>query len=102
MEDIETGLTRATRIIGRDVCAAARAVQDRGETVYLTRDGKRFAAIVPLPQHGSPVPCHYCNMLVSQDAGGGIHATNPAVRKPWDCPASPGGHLIHAQHKTEG
>jgi hypothetical protein len=42
-----------------------------------------------------PVPCHYCNMLVTRDREGGIVATNPAVIMPWNCPASSSGrHLI--------
>jgi hypothetical protein len=41
------------------------------------------------PGGQKPRPCHYCNMLVSQDRAGQLHATNPAVAEPWACPASP-------------
>lgn len=44
----------------------------------------------------TPVPCHYCNMLVSRDREGRAVATNPAVAEPWTCPANPSGHLIAA------
>ncbi len=43
----------------------------------------------PSQPGGAPRPCHYCNMLVAQDLNGsGIHATHPAVSKPWVCPAN--------------
>jgi hypothetical protein len=103
VEDIETGEARSLLIIGRDVCAAARKTRNTGEVAYLTVNGDRIAAVTPLPRKDAPVPCWYCNMLVSRDTqGSGIHATNPAIEDPWVCPANAndGLHLIHAEQET--
>ena len=100
MDDVETSTSRTLSIIGRDVCRAARGAQYDGQVTYLTRNGARIAVIMPVPAPGSPVPCWYCNMLVSRDAAGdGIHATNPAIKRPWTYPACDNGHLIHAEQE---
>ena len=46
---IETGTTRTTRVIGRDLCQAARAARDLGTVTKLAVDGAQVAAVVPLP-----------------------------------------------------
>jgi hypothetical protein len=49
MDDIEIGTVRTTRAIGRDAYAAARAARDTGEITYLTVNGDRIAAVIPMP-----------------------------------------------------
>jgi len=47
VDTIETGTTRTTRVIGRDVCAAAREARRQGTTTSLAVDGQVVAAIIP-------------------------------------------------------
>lgn len=39
----------------------------------------------------SPVPCHYCNTMVSVDPNGTVYATHPRHPSPWFCWASASG-----------
>jgi hypothetical protein len=89
VETIEIGTTRFLGAAGRDLVHAALDTRRTGQVRYVSRDGVRIAAIVPLGPGVSP--CHYCNMLVSRDQEGGIHATHPLVAAPWTCPASSSG-----------
>lgn len=49
LASIETGGSRSLPVIGRDVCAAARAARQTSQITYLTTDGERIAMIMPLP-----------------------------------------------------
>jgi hypothetical protein len=92
MDDIETGTTRASEhSFARDVCAAARQARDAREVTYLTVNGDRIAAVMPLPAPGSPEPCHYCNMFISRDSEGRYPTSHPAIEDPWHCQASADG-----------
>jgi len=49
-----------------------------------------------------PVPCHYCNVLVSTDCDGEVCATHPSHPTPWYCFGSArtnGKHMIHPDLK---
>jgi hypothetical protein len=48
MEDIKIDIARYDPVSGLDVYNAAVAAQDQQETTYITADGQRIAAIVPL------------------------------------------------------